>query len=140
VPQRKQFGCSPTDPATGSAAPARSDLAAIGPGCSLALLIVKVAAKRYGRSTGHRQIRTSGSRIGVRMAARRLSRMGAAEGATVPVKPATLAAIFARAVTVERLRSAATLGTVTWAPCPDLDPRRADAKCGHCQRESPCPT
>jgi hypothetical protein len=31
------------------------------------------------------------------MAARRLSRMGAAEGATVPVKPATLAAIFARA-------------------------------------------
>jgi len=46
------------------------------------------------------QIRTSGSRIGVRMAARRLSRIGAAEGATVPVKPTTLAAIFARAVTV----------------------------------------
>jgi hypothetical protein len=35
---------------------------------------------------------------------------------------ATLAAIFARAVTVERLRSATTLGTVTWAPCPDLGP------------------
>jgi hypothetical protein len=47
---------------------------------------------------------------------------GRSRGATVPVKPATLAAIFARAVTVERLRSATTLGTVTWAPCPDLGP------------------
>jgi hypothetical protein len=47
---------------------------------------------------------------------------GRSRGGHGTVKPATLATIFARAVTVERLRSAATLGTVHLGTLPGSGP------------------
>jgi hypothetical protein len=62
----------------------------------------------------------------LRVAARRSSRAGAADAATLPGQADTVAAFFAYTVTFERLRHATTRGTVIGAPCRILGPRHIE--------------